>query len=112
MTGTDRLVEEGERVMNMLRILDQAYAAHVIERLLGFIESIPADRRHPWHTVTLNRTGWHLAHPVTCVLEGCPFDRAVRIWAQDWDTSPLPDGSYRWADPSQLPTETDREVDN
>ena len=66
-----------------------------LDRLLVFAESIPKDRLNPWHTVTLDGTGWHLAHPITCELSSCQFDAEAR----DWREAPAAHGIYRWDEP-------------
>lgn len=60
--------------------------------LLDFFDAIPADRLNPWHTVTLDDIGWHLAHPITCDLSACPFDAEARAWP----SAPADHGVYRW----------------
>jgi hypothetical protein len=70
-------------------VTEQEYDEAVAGREL--VESIPADRLNPWHTVTLD-SGWHLAHPVTCDLSACPFDAVARSWSG----APRSEGIYRW----------------
>lgn len=66
-----------------------------IDLVCGFVESIPSDRLDPWHRITLYADRWHLAHPVTCDLERCPFDAV----AAGWSEQPGPLGAYEWSDP-------------
>lgn len=67
-----------------------------IEAALALVASIPADRRQPWHTVTLKEESWHIAHPITCDLATCRFDAI----AQEWDEPPADIGVYRWHSPA------------
>ena len=64
----------------------------LVDPLSGRSWRIPTDRLNPWHTVTINDDGWHMAHPIDCQLDGCLFDDE----AQRWTYQPAPNGKYRW----------------
>lgn len=64
-----------------------------IRRLQGIVDSIPADRLNPWHTVTVHADGWHMAHPISCVLAECPFDGLAQA---EWSEPPHAEGVWRW----------------
>ncbi len=66
-----------------------------VKRLLADSPRISADRLNPWHTVTFDESGWHLAHPITCQLADCEFDAAARQWPE----APGIPGRYRWEEP-------------
>lgn len=59
---------------------------------------IPADRRNTYHTVTVTdwvsefEYDWHMAHPITCVLGECRYDR----WARSHPFAS--EGVYVWRD--------------
>lgn len=66
---------------------------------------VPADRLRPWHTVTIGRSSWHIAHIITCDLDTCPYDYE----AQTWEAPPVPLGRYRWhGEPEELNLEPDK----
>lgn len=55
---------------------------------------VPENRLRPYHTITLGRGSWHMAHPITCDLGNCEFDRVAVREAEAWAI-----GEYRWDDP-------------
>ena len=76
-------------------VISPAWIMHDTKVLLELVESIPADRLNPWHTVTFDDSGWHLAHPITCDLADCEFDAVAR----QWPDAPGVPGRYRWDEP-------------
>ncbi len=72
---------------------DLARLVDRLDELSTFVDAIPADRRNPWHTVTVHATGWHMAHPLDCDLVACPFDARAQA---EWDRPPHAEGVWRW----------------
>lgn len=71
----------------------------MLGRVLDLVESIPADRLQPWHTVTVRPDSYMMAHPIHCELTACPFD----VVARRWQSPPRPLGVYRWHQPDDSP---------
>ena len=80
--------------------------ADEIERLQAIIESVPVDRWNPWHTVTIRKGSWHMAHPITCVLDDCAFDGLAQA---EWDQPPHDVGVWRWHDFDDEPWDWEQE---
>ncbi len=58
------------------------------------------DRLNSWHTITIERNRWHIAHRLDCDLSNCAFDRT----AQTWGWMPIVGvGTYRWYDSNDDP---------
>lgn len=77
-------------------------AADEIERLRSIVDRIPADRLNECHTVTVHETGWHMAHPIDCVLSECAFDGLAQA---EWTEPPHALGVWRWHDFDDEPWE-------
>ncbi len=67
--------------------------AREIERLEAIVDKIPPDRLNPWHTVTVKADGWHMAHPIDCVLAECAFDGLAQA---EWVEAPTAPGVWQW----------------
>ncbi len=72
---------------------DAEYALDEIERLEAIVDRIPPDRLNPWHTVTVKADGWHMAHPIDCVLAECAFDGLAQA---EWAIPPTAVGVWQW----------------
>jgi len=81
--------------------------AEDLDAVLNVIESIPPDRLHAWHTVTVKAGGWQMAHPLACDLAVCPFDGLAQA---EWVDPPTAVGVWRWHDFEDEPWDWTEEV--
>lgn len=95
LTAMDRELLDETDITNFaaLRVKHIREAAERIEELESIVDRIPADRLNPWHTVTVHSAGWHMAHPIDCLLADCPFDGLAQA---EWTDPPTAEGVWQW----------------
>lgn len=62
---------------------------------------IQPDRLNTWHTARIGRDRWSLDHPLSCDLATCKFDLVAQLWPRP----PREEGTYRWDDLEDNPSE-------